>query len=107
MSDYVTWSMEHEIPRKPSKLATLELHPCTFTISGPPELISETEMVQAIMQGKDGDEIKYAVYVMWSGWHVLCAASGKEILLCDLRYWTLDGLTYSDPALIPRHKHIP
>jgi hypothetical protein len=59
------------------------------------------------MNGQDPEEVKFAIYEAWANWHVICSVTGKEILLCDLRYWDQDGLIYSDPYQIMEHRKQP
>jgi hypothetical protein len=96
---FYQWSEVHEIPRQPSKRAHICLLPGRFVIEGPDELITQTQTLAMVMEGQDGDEIKFALQKLWANWHVICSVSGEEILLCDLRYWK-NGLIYARPELI-------
>src|SRR4051812_37068888 len=98
MNQFSQWSEVHELPRvAASKLANIVLRPGKFLVAGPAELISMTQATTEIMAGQDPEDIKWAVYQIWSHWHVICSVSGDKILICDLRYWDLNGLIYSSP----------
>lgn len=97
------WSEVHDIKKQRTQLAEINILPSRFQISGPPELVIQTQTIVQIMDGQDSDAIKSAIMEEWSKWHVICCVTGDKILLCDVRYWDMDGLIYSDPYLIPEN----
>lgn len=98
------WSEVHEIGKSVTELAEIRLLPARFQIVGPPELVIQTGTIVQIMEGQEPDAIKRTIMEEWAKWHVICCMTGKKILLCDVRYWDMDGLIYSDPYLIPLNR---
>lgn len=90
-----------------SQKATLILFPNKFQITGPIELISLTMSI--VKSTSDNEELKHQMEAFWSNWYVLCAVTGKQILLNTLRYWDIDlQECYGTPDVVPnRYRHLP
>jgi hypothetical protein len=68
--------------------ADIRLSPNQFQVTGPPELAL---WINALARTAASGEAKHAAYQKkLAGYFVLCAATGEEIPLSNLKYWNVD-----------------
>jgi hypothetical protein len=87
-----------------TKLATLNLQAGRFQVAGPSELVSEINLL-FMLPDVTPATVKLGLDQIFEQWHVVCAASGEPILLCDLKYWDVETQkVYRRPELVPGNR---